>query len=461
MDLFEQLYTMSPLYKELFKEQLEFCLLPSRFTAALCSRRAGKTTVVAVKIVQALLDTPKTMGMYLALTNESVKDIFMPVLRPLLLKYKIKCKITTDSVTFLNGSKLLLLGANHVHKIESFRGVKLQLCIIDEAASFKEKLLGYLVDQIIKPALMDLQGQLILIGTPASHCSGLFHKITTSDASVWLIRRWTARENPYTREQFLLDQKLYFEEHKCDETDPAYRREQLGEWCADEGGLMIRWPKFALPPYYTPDTCRSVIGVDFGYNDETAFVVLGWQNRNKTTYVYESSGKSGMTVTEIGDKLKELVLIYRPIVIVADPAGSGKILIEEFARKQGVPIKASKKHNKADYVEILNDAIVQGSIILNHKTTGKLQEQIKNVVWNEERTREHEGLECDHIDAFLYAFRESLSFLEKTIVPNKDKTHAEISREMIEKQIRDDSRRRSNDEFNSNLMNTIRNNLPI
>lgn len=438
MDLLEQLYKSAPLYRELFKEQLEFVLLPSRFSAALCSSRAGKTTVCAIAGIQELLHYPKSLGYYMALTKESVRDIFLPTVLPILKKYKIKYEMSGNKIMLSNGSALVMTGADHPRVVETFRGLKLRFCIIDEAASFNQKILQYLIDEVIMLRLADLEGKLMLIGTPAHHCSGLFYEVTAGKVPGWDVMKWSAFDNPHVKEQFKRLTQKFFEMKQCNETHPKYRREFLGEWCADEGNLLLKWPKFIDPPVYDVSTCRSVIGIDFGFNDETVFSVLGWEGNNKTTYVYESYGKSGMSVTDIANVLRQLHYKYRPIVVVADPAGSGKILIEEFARTQGIGIKPSQKNNKADYVEILNDAIIQGRLVLNKHTTKKLQEQIKSVVWNEERTREHEGKECDHIDALLYAFRESLAFLEKIKEPPVHKTEREINRDMIERQLRID-----------------------
>ena len=439
MNDLEQLYKVAPLYRELFDRQLEFALLPSRFIAAVCSRRAGKTTVCAVKAFQELLNRPNSIGIYLALTDRSVEDIFMPAVLPLVGKYKIKCKVNKDEIIFSNGSKLLICGANHSHKIETFRGIKLLFCIIDEAASFSEKILHYLIDEIIGPALSDLQGQLMLIGTPAAHCQGMFYNVTQGTEGVWVTRRWTAFNNPYVVDNFTKYADLFCLRKKCDQSHPKFRREYLGEWCTDDESLMIR-PFIVndLPTNYTPDTHRSVIGVDFGFNDQTAFSVIAWERNNPTAYVVECYGRSQMSVSEIANELKRLKETYKPITIVGDPAGASKIMMQEFLDKYKIVMTPAQKTNKAHYIEILNDALINGLLRLSN-TTQDLQHEMKRVVWNEERTRELEGMKCDQLDATLYAFRESLAFTEKikvfVIETDKEKEQkyiqSQIDRDMI------------------------------
>lgn len=436
----DQLYKVAPLYKELFAEQLEFALAPSRFIAAVCSRRAGKTTVCAVKAFQELLVRPNSIGIYLALTDRSVEDIFMPAVQPLISKYKIKAKVNRDEVIFENGSKLLICGANHTHKIETFRGIKLLFCIIDEAASFSEKILHYLIDEIIGPALSDLQGQLMLIGTPAAHCQGMFYDVTTGveGSDVWLVKRWTAFNNPFMSQNFKKDLDLFLKRKKCDLSHPKVRREYLGEWCADDEALMIKPFALVTPPStYTTDLWRSVIGVDFGFNDETAFSIIGWERNNPKSYILESFGMRHASVSEIGNTLKRLKETYKPVKIVGDPAGASKIMMAEFLDKYKIVMESAQKTNKAHYIEILNDALVNCELVLHPQTTKDLQLEMRKVVWNEDRTRELEGMKCDQLDATIYAYREALAYIEK-IPAIKQLTDKDKEDSMIKLQLEKD-----------------------
>ncbi len=454
MQELDALYKIAPLYKELFDKQLEFALSPSRFIAAVCSRRAGKTTVCAIKAFQELLSNPGSIGIYLALTDRSVEDIFMPAVMPLVKKYNVGCKVNRDEILFTNGSKLLVCGANHVHKIETFRGIKLLFCIIDEAASFSEKILHYLIDEIIGPALSDQQGQLMLIGTPAAHCQGMFYDVTMGTEAIWVTKRWTAFDNPFMEVNFQKDAELFCKRKRCDQSHPKFRREYLGEWCADDEALMISPYSTATPlSNYTPDQWRSVIGVDFGFNDETAFSVIGWQKDNPVSYVLESFGIVKSSVSDIAKHLQRLKVTYKPITIVGDPAGASKIMMAEFKEKYNVYMDAAQKQNKAHYIEILNDALLNGNLLLHPETTKELQKEMKKVVWNEERTRELEGMKCDQLDATLYAFRESLHYTEKIKV-FKPKTDKERQEEFIQMQIVRDTQRmedRKGDQFFQDL----------
>ena len=457
----EQLYKVAPLYQELFPKQLELALNPNRFTASLTGSRAGKTTACAVIALQELLSNPNSLGVYLALTDKSVANIFMPIIRPLLAKYNIKAKITADDIQLSNGSKLIVLGANHIHKVETFRGLKLRFCIIDECASFNQKILNYLIDEIMIQRLSDLQGRLMLIGTPAAHCSGLFYDVTNNMEEGWGLVNWTVFDNPYMTKQALSDVELYMRRKLCQRQNPKLRREYDGEWAADDDELLVRVPTLTVPPTnYNIELWRSVIGVDFGFNDETAFSVIGWERNNPKAYVLETFGVTGEQATKtglgmvsyIGNILNGLKDKYKPVKIVGDPAGASKILMDEFLFKHKIFMESAVKKDKAHYIEIMNDALVNQHLTFHPTQTRELQREVSKLVWNEERTREREGMKCDHFDATLYAYREALAYTEKIPLRQELKTPDQIGKEMMEQQIIRDTERmaskRGDDFFN-------------
>ena len=82
---------------------------------------------------------------------------------------------------------------------------------------------------------------------------------------------------------------------------------------------------------------------------------------------------------------------------------------------------------------------------------------MKSIVWNEDHTRELEGMACDHLDATLYAFRETLEYLEKIVVP-KVIDDAERERQFMAQVIKEDKRIRelhSGDTFFDDISNFL------
>lgn len=433
----EQLYKQCPLYQELFAEQLALALCPERYAAALCGRRAGKTTACAIILFQELLRYPRSKAIFLALTEASVRDIFLPVVHDIIDKYKIKAVVQHNTIKFQNGSVLSLFGANHINKIESFRGQKLRMCILDEAGSFSEKILRYLIDDIVSLTLADLQGRLIMIGTPSASCSGFFHDVTSGQEGEWGVLKWTGFNNPYMQRQLELEADKFCKRKHCDRNHPTFRREFMGEWVRDQESLLIRdFSAEQLPEEYNEKTWETVLGVDFGFNDATAFSIIGWRRHDPTAYILESREITKASVSTIGKILQQLKDKYHPKVIVGDPAGASKIIMEEYSTKWGIHMESAQKTDKAHYIEIFSDALVNREIILNDQNTRGLQGQMRTVVWNEERTRELEGMECDQLDAALYCFRASLHYRERILGKEVVKTDTEKAIEQAKVQFK-------------------------
>jgi hypothetical protein len=103
-------------------------------------------------------------------------------------------------------------------------------------------------------------------------------------------------------------------------------------------------------------------------------------------------------------------------------------------------MESAQKTNKAHYIEILNDALINCDLVLHPETTKDLQTEMRKVVWNEDRTRELEGMKCDQLDATIYAYREALAYTEKIIV-KVELTSEDTAREWMKMQIDKDMQR--------------------
>lgn len=182
-------------------------------------------------------------------------------------------------------------------------------------------------------------------------------------------------------------------------------------------------------PIYVKDDWRTVIGIDFGFNDKTVISVIGWRYNNPIAYVLETVGLQYAGTSKIAAELQRVKQQYNPISVVGDPAGSSKIIMQEFSEKYKIHMESAQKTNKAHYIEILDDALLNGDLKICNNNK-ELVEELKVLVWNEDRSREREGQACDFFDATLYSYRAARAFLEKVPIPSKPKTGDDIAREM-------------------------------
>ena len=133
-------------------------------------------------------------------------------------------------------------------------------------------------------------------------------------------------------------------------------------------------------------------------------------------FMVESYAKSEMTITEIVRKIDELTSRYGSFTrIVADTGGLGKQIAAEIRKRYGVPVFPAEKTQKAEFIQLLNDDLRSGKILVSPAEINFIEE-ITALQWDEEkegRFIEDPRFANHRCDAFLYAWRESVHYLAK------------------------------------------------
>lgn len=399
---------------QLFNQQVRFIKDPRKLKAALCSRRAGKSHMAGCYVIAEALKNPRSTVPYVALTRGHAKRIMWKTLLDLTRPYNPQVNLTELRITLSNGSDIVLAGANDEGTAEVFRGQKFPLVVLDECASFRSHF-REMVEEIIEPALIDMNGTLAMIGTPSAACRGLFFDATTRQDSPYSLHKWTILDNPFIphAKDWLAER---MKERGWTEDTPAYRREWLGEWVASTDSQVYAFSRDRNIAKAIPNKLDYVLGIDLGYDDETAFVVIGYRPDMREMYMVESYAKSEMTITEIVRKIDELTSRYGSFTrIVADTGGLGKQIAAEIRKRYGVPVFPAEKTQKAEFIQLLNDDLRSGKILVSPAEINFIEE-ITALQWDEEkegRFIEDPRFANHRCDAFLYAWRESVHYLAK------------------------------------------------
>ncbi|HEC62233.1 MAG TPA: hypothetical protein ENI27_08270, partial [bacterium] len=160
----------SPLLAELFDEQLNFVLDPETLKAVLCNRRSGKTFGVSSLLTWTSLQETGWDCLYLNLTSKLTRQVIWDGpdgLKMCARRNGISAHFNNQAMTVLlaNGSKILCGGAENADDIEMYRGLKFKTVVVDEAGAFKAHL-EELITSVLQPTTVDMDGSLILVGTP-------------------------------------------------------------------------------------------------------------------------------------------------------------------------------------------------------------------------------------------------------------------------------------------------------
>lgn len=418
----------------------------SRMIAIIAPRRVGKSWYVLSLALERSLRKKDSEWVIVGLTRPSVKMIYWSVLKRLNQDMELGLKFhgTELTIYFPNGSKIRLTGAENRAEIEKLRGGQYDGVIIDECKSFTPVVFGELLDEVIRPALMDRTGQLILIGTPGDVLAGPFFEATCSppvrykaaDGSwrytnwdqsegtseyryVWSKHRTTLQDNVEVevtlstgKKGTLWDEAQEYRETKGWDTDhPIWRREYLGEWVASDNRLVYRYqPHRHLYDGQLPEghEWNTILGFDMGYRDHDAVVVWAYSPTHAGLYEVYSEKRNKLNVAQMAHWLKTVRDTYNPVSIVADFGGLATKVWETLADEHGLVAEPAEKKEKLDHIELFNTDLDDGLIfMLPDSELGKemlINRWLESSIGTPKR-KEDDRTANDLCDAALYAFR--------------------------------------------------------
>lgn len=158
-----------------------------------------------------------------------------------------------------------------------------------------------------------------------------------------------------------------------------------------------------------------VLGIDLGWNDDTAFSIVGFINSSDSISVaVKSYKKPHLTVTQIAEEIQRLSKEFNLVSTVADAGGLGKTIVEELNGTHGLAVRAAEKKDKFASITALNADLVDGRLLLVEESTKPLVEEWEKLT-TIDSSRLQEDPNCPNhcSDATLYAYRESRHFIVK------------------------------------------------
>jgi predicted phage terminase large subunit-like protein len=162
-----------------------------RFKVIAAGRRFGKSRLAAWTLIIEALKSKEKDVFYIAPTYQQARDIMWGMLKELAHEVIASAHENTSVLTLVNGRKIYLKGAD---RPDTLRGVGLSYVVIDEYADIKPNVW----EQIIRPALADVQGGAMFIGTPKgrNHFYEIFKLGEAHKDPEWEAFHFTSYDNP-------------------------------------------------------------------------------------------------------------------------------------------------------------------------------------------------------------------------------------------------------------------------
>lgn len=417
---------MPNILEHAFEKQKEFIKDKSKQKALFCTRRSAKSFTAGLYLVYEALNNPGCNCLFIGLTRASAKAIiWKDILSIIDTKHLLGCSFnqTELTMTLPNGSVISVTGVDADEKeMHKLLGRKYRLVTIDEASMYSIDLRN-LVYGVLLPAMVDPNesgesGTICLMGTASDFPRGLFYDITIGEEAGWKLFQWTAFDNPFVAikwaealEKIRLERPAYME-------TPQYKQWYLNEWVIDEEKLVYRFSmdrnlsRPDLIPKLGRDNWSVVLGVDTGWEDDSAFCLTAYHVNSPNLWIISSYKQKKMTFDDVILKIQEYQrhLEWAPHKIIID--GANKQGVESMRQRSSIPFEFADKQDKATFIELCNNDLIQGNIkILNTDENRALWQEMCSLVWVTDGDKikhpkkEHPSLSNHLCDAFLYAWR--------------------------------------------------------
>jgi phage terminase large subunit-like protein len=284
----------------------------SRFKVVAAGRRTGKSRLAAWMLIVEALQADRGNVWYVAPTQGQARDIMWLTLLELGNPVIESSHVNNMQIKLVNGAVISLKGAD---RPETMRGVSLKFVVLDEYADMKPSVF----EQILRPALADLKGKSLFIGTPMgrNHFYELYNYGEKNDDKEYKSWHFTSFDNP------LLDPKE-IEAAKKSMSSFAFRTEFMASFEAASGGIFKEeWIKIDEEE---PKDGRYFVAVDLaGFENVAAATTAKKKRLDQSAIAIVKVTSEGWWVADIeygrwdikqtAQKIFDVVRDYEPVCV--------------------------------------------------------------------------------------------------------------------------------------------------
>ena len=282
-----------------------------RFQVVAAGRRTGKSRYAAWKLIVKGLEAKRGQIFYVAPTQGQARDIMWQALLEVGHPVISSSHVNNLQIKLVNGITIALKGAD---RPETMRGVSLYYLVMDEYADMKPEVW----EQILRPALADLKGEALFIGTPMgrNHFYDLHQYASISNDEDWQGYHFTSYDNP------LLD-SAEIEAAKKSMSAFSFRQEFMASFEAAGGELFKE--EFVKFSEEEPEDGQFYIAVDLAGFADVEKATTKTKRLDQTSIAVVKANTEGWWVANIihgrwgvkktARKIFEAVRDYQPAAV--------------------------------------------------------------------------------------------------------------------------------------------------
>lgn len=296
-----------------------------RFVCAAISRRQGKTYIANI-IGQVVALVPGSDILIMS-PNYSLSQISWDLQRELIKKNQLELVVDNkkDKLMKLTNGSTIRMGS--VNQVDSAVGRSYDLIIFDEAALADGR---DAFERALRPTLDRPGARAIFISTPRGKSNWFaqyFERGFSDEYPQWCSIKATYQDNPRMTEEDIVEarktmsESLFRQEYEADfntyegQIWNLETRHIIGhENCVDENGVERRIPD--------RDSFDMIAGLDMGYKDHTAFVIIGYDYKAGLFYILDEYMENEKVTSQYAADIKVLVDKWEPDFIFIDASAA-------------------------------------------------------------------------------------------------------------------------------------------
>ena len=360
------------------------------------SAGSGKSYTIAQKIIIRCCREPIKVLVcrrYATTLRNSCFSLFKEILSKWQLTKYVKIKETDMSITFPNGSQIIMTGLDEETKLLSLTNIS--SIWVEEAFEVEKPKIEQLNLRMRGQASNQ---QIFLSWNPISKNSWLYDFTVVNPPNNSVFIHSTYKDNPFLNAEYI--QTL----DEMETRNPArYRVYGRGEWGVDSEGLVItNWRKEEFDPMeLAAGGLEHRAGMDLGWIDKSAIVDTLYDRANKIIYVFNEFYKSGCQLSELAEAIRSMNLQKTKIYV--DAAEPRSI---QFFKNEGINAVACAKGKDSVKAGLM---FLQDHLIIVHPKCENFVNELENFSyikskqtgeWTEDTTHEFSHA----IDACRYGY---------------------------------------------------------
>ena len=360
------------------------------------SAGSGKSYTIAQRIIIRCTKEPIRVLVcrrYATTLRNSCFALFKEILTKWQLLPYVKIKETDMSITFPNGSQIIMVGLDTEEKLLSLTNIS--TVWVEEAYEVEKSKVEQLNLRMRGTAANQ---QIILSWNPISKHSWLYDFTVKNPPENSVFIHSTYKDNPFLNPEYV--QALDEMEIRNPEKYRVYGR---GEWGVDSSGLVIKnWKSEAFDAMALAAAgLEHRAGMDLGWIDKSAIIDTLYDKANHTIYVFNEFYKSGCQPSELAAAIKDMNLAKSKIKV--DAAEPRTI---QFFRNEGINAEGAAKGKDSVKAGLM---FLQDNLIIVHPKCQNFITELENFSyikskqtgeWTEDTTHEWSHA----IDACRYAY---------------------------------------------------------